>query len=287
MWFPTFGRGLFVSRASRVRPRSFRPRLEVLEDRTVPTLLTVVNSSDSGMGSLRYVIEHANAADKINFDLSPGHVTSPITLSSGVLDITKNLTIEGPGARTLTISGGGSSVASPTATLSATNVNVADYGLTAYSFSVTYASDTAILAARLSGAVVQVVPPSGVGSPITATVVSTVANGPTDPEGDAPSFTVTYQITPPGGQWTAADNGIYTVNLGGSPVTDIDGTAIPTGSVGTFDVETGKIAINKYGLIHNPKTGLWSETVNLTNTDSSAPQRADLRSIQPAGWCYS
>jgi len=164
----------------------------------------------------------------------------------------------------------GAAPASPVATISAANVKVADYSKTAYQFTVTYTSSAAILAASLSGAVVQVVPPSGVGSPITATVVSTVANGSTDPAGNAKSFTVTYQITPPGGKWTSADNGTYTVNLSGSPVTDVGGSPIASGTLGTFAVQTGKIAINKYGLLHNPRTGLWSETVTLTNAGSSA-----------------
>ncbi|HLN32363.1 MAG TPA: right-handed parallel beta-helix repeat-containing protein [Gemmataceae bacterium] len=160
--------------------------------------------------------------------------------------------------------------AAPTATLSAQNVAVADYGKTTYTFTVTYTSATKILAASLSGAVVQVGPPGGVGAPINASVVSTVPIGPTDASGNAQSFTVTYQITPPGGKWTSADNGTYSVNLGGSPVTDLAGTPVATGTLGTFAVETGKIAINKYGLIHNPKTGLWSGMINLTNAGSSA-----------------
>ena len=39
---------------------------------------------------------------------------------------------------------------------------------------------------------------------------------------------------------------------------------------GTFQVETGKIAITKYGLVRNPRTHLWSGTIKLTNTGSSA-----------------
>ncbi len=124
--------------------------------------------------------------------------------------------------------------ATPTATLSAANVTGADYGQTSYTFSITFASNAAIEASTLAGAVVQVVPPSGVGGPITATVVSTAANGPTDPLGNAQSFTVTYQITPPGGSWSPADNGTYAVTLGGSPVTDVDGSAIASGNVGSF-----------------------------------------------------
>ena len=60
--------------------------------------------------------------------------------------------------------------------------------------------------------------------------------GTTDQYGDAQSFVVTYQITPPGGAWTSADNGTYTVTLGGTPVTDLAGNPVPPGPVGTFTV---------------------------------------------------
>ncbi len=163
------------------------------------------------------------------------------------------------------------SVPGPDATLTASNVPVAPgYGQTSYDFTVAYAGAAYITRTSLAGAVVQVVPPSGLGGPITATVVSTVANGPTDSSGNSQFFTVTYSITPPHGSWTSADNGTYTVDLGGSPVSDTNGDTIPSGSLGTFDVETASIRINKFGLSHNPRTGLWSGSITLTNTGTSA-----------------
>jgi CSLREA domain-containing protein len=67
-----------------------------------PTLVT--NSNDSGAGSLRAIIGNACPGSTITFDMTPGHVTSPITLSSQ-LSIDKSLTIQGPGANLLTIAG--------------------------------------------------------------------------------------------------------------------------------------------------------------------------------------
>jgi hypothetical protein len=62
---------------------------------------TVTNSNDSGAGSLRDALGSAGSSDTITFDPS---VTSPITLTSGSLPITQpDLTIQGPGAGTLTI----------------------------------------------------------------------------------------------------------------------------------------------------------------------------------------
>src|SRR2546421_145197 len=69
----------------------------------------VANSNDSGAGSLRDAIINACSGDTISFDTSAGHVMSPITLTSGELLIDKSLTIQGPGAGTLTISGNNSS----------------------------------------------------------------------------------------------------------------------------------------------------------------------------------
>ncbi len=160
--------------------------------------------------------------------------------------------------------------AGPTASLSASNIAVGDYGAKSYTFTITYASAAAISAASLAGSVVDVIPPTGLGGPITATVAATVANGPTDPWGDAQSFTVTYTITPPGGSWTSADNGTYSISLGGSPISDINGTPVPTGTVGTFSVGTASINVARFGLILNHHTGLFSGTVFFTNTGTSA-----------------
>ena len=81
--------------------RSSRPRLEVLEGRTLLSTDVVQNTADSGPGSLRDTIGYANPGDTIVF--APG-VTGTITLSSP-LDIEKDLDIEGPGPESLTISG--------------------------------------------------------------------------------------------------------------------------------------------------------------------------------------
>src|SRR5262245_23832539 len=56
---------------------------------------TVSNTSDSGAGSLRNAVAAAAAGDTIDF----GGLTTPatITLTSGQIEITKNLIILGPG----------------------------------------------------------------------------------------------------------------------------------------------------------------------------------------------
>src|SRR5262245_13151846 len=109
MWFSSWLRNRRRSRPSgRASTRGarghFRPRLEALEGRDVPSTLTVTNNLDSGKGSLRYEIAHANKNTTIDF--APSLSGQTITLTSGELDITTGLTIQGPGAGQLTISGG-------------------------------------------------------------------------------------------------------------------------------------------------------------------------------------
>jgi hypothetical protein len=84
------------------RPARRRPRLhlEALEDRCVPT--TVMNTNDSGPDSLRQAILDTPAGGTVDFQSG---LTGTITLTSGELAISKDLTITGPGASVLTVSG--------------------------------------------------------------------------------------------------------------------------------------------------------------------------------------
>jgi hypothetical protein len=80
--------------------RLVRPQLEVLEDRCVPS--TVMNLNDAGDGSLRQAILDTPAGGTVDFQ--PG-LSGTITLTSGELAISSDLTIAGPGASVLTVSG--------------------------------------------------------------------------------------------------------------------------------------------------------------------------------------
>ncbi len=68
--------------------------------------ISVTNTNDGGAGSLRAAIAAAAPGETINF--APG-VTGVITLTTGELLVNKDLTINGPGARLLTVSGNNSS----------------------------------------------------------------------------------------------------------------------------------------------------------------------------------
>ncbi|HEY7153611.1 MAG TPA: right-handed parallel beta-helix repeat-containing protein [Gemmataceae bacterium] len=121
--------------AGRARP-AVVPRLESLEDRVVPSTFLVTSLADSGTGSLRQAVSDANAkpgADLIRF--SPG-LTGTIRLSSGQLDVTDDLTITGPGATQLAVSGSGLSrvlhvapgVAADVSGLTVTGGRIANFG---------------------------------------------------------------------------------------------------------------------------------------------------------------
>src|SRR5262249_35449010 len=107
-WFLWLRRGCARQRVSRIRPngrsrRSYLPQLFVLEDRTVLSTLTVLNNADSGAGSLRDTMAAAQSGDTVVFDSSL--MREAITLTSHPIVLSSNLTIEGPGANLLAISG--------------------------------------------------------------------------------------------------------------------------------------------------------------------------------------
>ena len=66
-------------------------------------IITVINTNDSGPGSLRQALFDANDGDMINFDSSLNG--QKITLTSGQLNVDKDVTISGPGANNLVVEG--------------------------------------------------------------------------------------------------------------------------------------------------------------------------------------
>lgn len=104
------GRGQNRRRQTRAiaHRRSFVPRFEPLEDRTLLSVFSVANLDDAGPGSLRQAILDAEAdlnpdADVIQF---AQRLKGTIKLSSP-LTVNSSLTIDGPGAGWLAVSGGG------------------------------------------------------------------------------------------------------------------------------------------------------------------------------------
>lgn len=96
----------FRSRKSNRSGRASRTnqQIQALEDRALLTTFTVTSAADGGAGTLRQAIEDANAnpgADDIQF---ADDVTF-IVITGIQMEITDDLTIQGPGADVLTISG--------------------------------------------------------------------------------------------------------------------------------------------------------------------------------------
>jgi hypothetical protein len=90
------------------------PCLDRLEDRTDPATIPVTSLADAGPGSLRAALAQADALpgkDTIVFKLPapPANSENIITLTSGELTSKGNVTITGPGAGKLIVSGNGAS----------------------------------------------------------------------------------------------------------------------------------------------------------------------------------
>jgi predicted outer membrane repeat protein len=95
------------SRVHRRRAWRFAPRLVPLEVRALLSTITVTNDNDSGDGSLRAAVAAAASGDTIDFARS---AYGTITLTSGPIeDVGTSLTIQGPGAALLTVSGNNAS----------------------------------------------------------------------------------------------------------------------------------------------------------------------------------
>jgi hypothetical protein len=107
-----------------VAGRGYRPRLEGLEERWLPS--TVTNLNDSGTGSLRDALATTAAGGTVDFQ--PG-LTGTITLTSGTLTVGRSLTVTGPGAKVITVSGNnayGVFHVSPAVTVASAGLTVAN-----------------------------------------------------------------------------------------------------------------------------------------------------------------
>jgi len=110
---PRLRRNLPRTRSLRANPTRhwLRPVVEVFEDRLLLSNFTVNSLGDTGTGSgtsgdLRYCITQADktANNTINFS-----ATGTIQLASALPALSRNVTITGPGASSLTVQGGGTS----------------------------------------------------------------------------------------------------------------------------------------------------------------------------------
>src|SRR5262249_21781637 len=81
------------------RLRPWRPMLEAVEDRTLPSTCTVMSLADSGAGTLRECLQMIPQPGLIDFNTPAGS----ITLQTVLPDINSKLNIQGPGVTNLTV----------------------------------------------------------------------------------------------------------------------------------------------------------------------------------------
>ena len=96
-----------AQRRHRRRPAEPHARslIERLENRLLLSTYMVTNKLDSGPGSLRDDVQMSNTTPGANTIMFAPGLTGTITLTSGQLTVSNDLTINGPGAASLTISG--------------------------------------------------------------------------------------------------------------------------------------------------------------------------------------
>lgn len=103
-WFRKFQSNTLRRLTCRKSASSFRPQMEGLEDRSLPSTFTVLNLNDSGPDSLRAAVAAADGTSGAVINFAPS-LHGTIALTSGQLNLTSNMTINGTGANKLTVSG--------------------------------------------------------------------------------------------------------------------------------------------------------------------------------------
>jgi hypothetical protein len=110
-----------------------------------------------------------------------------------------------------------------------------------YYLTITYSDDTALRPESINANDIQLVAPGGKRNRLRGKVIGTSATA------DSSTIIVTYAFRGRhGGSWTAADSGVYSVQLIGGQVTDASGNAAPAATLGTFTVNIPKPAAHKH-----------------------------------------
>jgi ELWxxDGT repeat protein len=165
-------------------------------------------------------------------------------------------------------------VAAPTASLAAHKVTKTG---TSYSFTVTYKDKWGVKVATLGDANILVTGPQGFSQLATLVKVDKLSNG--------KLRRATYRISPPGGSWDAADNGVYAVTMQAGQVTDLAGNPVAPRGLGTF-----KVAVRGGGALNDSSkkaaafvasgfTSSTSKRRSVAGPPRDAADRAAMRSI--------
>src|SRR5438270_4384612 len=87
------------------RPLLYRPQIEPLEGRLAPAFLTVLNTNDSGPGSLRQALLDANSMPEQNTILFGAGVTGTIDVANQLPELSSAIDLVGPGPASLIVQG--------------------------------------------------------------------------------------------------------------------------------------------------------------------------------------
>lgn len=117
----------------------------------------------------------------------------------------------------------------PTASLNANSASVTLGSAQEYVFTVEYTDNVGVDVDTLDNSDIRITGPDGSSS--LAHLVS--VNNSTD----GTPRVATYAFTPVGGSWDASELGVYTVQIEANQVTDLVGNAVPSGTLGSFQIE--------------------------------------------------
>ncbi|MSZ89882.1 MAG: hypothetical protein F2585_11115 [Actinobacteria bacterium] len=271
------------------------------------TTYTVTNTADSGAGSLRQAIDDANSnagADIVVFDAS---ATGTITLTTGHLEITDDVTITGLGTAASTISGNNTNrifyiynnAASLTVSISGLTMTdgnggkvgggaIANWGnnLTLTSVVLTGNSTTAE-----GGAVLSKTPLSGLGTTSSTEISDSEISGNT--AGTYGGGITLYKVgdvtimnsSISGNQSSSEGGGLNGIDVGNIAISDstIQGNTGVQGGGGVYIYNAGDVTINSTTFDQNTATqgdggGLYATTTDsftVTNSTVSGNQGAD------------
>ena len=150
-----------------------------------------------------------------------------------------------------------------------------------YTFTVNYTDDVSLDAASIDTSDVVVTPPGG-GSPLAIQSVTKSGSG--------TAISATYTLAAPGGTWTAADNGVYSISVRSGAVADGTGNVSAAAS-GSFTVavpDTGSPTTSIAPIGDVTTAGLTSTQITVTYTDNQAIRAStidasDLSVVQDGG----
>ena len=123
----------------------------------------------------------------------------------------------------------GPDIAPPVAIANAPNITTLNNF--AELFPITFWDDVSVLNASVAAGAVRVTGPNGYNQ------VATFYNK-VPATADGLKVVATYYVTPPGGSWNGAANGVYSISIEPNVARDVAGNFMPGGVVGTFTVAT-------------------------------------------------